>query len=176
MNYEVYDNFLDPEIFSNMQDIMLSSDFPWFYNHYIVSKNIKMDDPSMELYNLQFVHTFYRDNGPSSQHFNLVLPILEKMNPLSLLRIKANMGPATSTRIVSGLHTDYPSTIPNLKTAVFYLNDNNGATLFENGEEVASVANRLVVFDNNIKHSGVSCTDTKVRSVINFCYFDNKFS
>ena len=34
------------------------------------------------------------------------------------------------------------------------MNTNNGKTLFENGKEVDSVANRLVVFGNTLKHTG----------------------
>ena len=48
------------------------------------------------------------------------------------------------------------------------MNTNDGYTEFENGHRVESVANRVVIFDSNIKHTGVSCTDEKRRVVINF--------
>jgi hypothetical protein len=172
MTYEIYDNFLDPGTFANLQSIMLGESFPWYYNDYIVRKGDSVEEPSMNIYNLQFTHIFYQNHKPRSPHFDLMLPIIEKINPYALIRIKANFGPSTPERVVSGFHVDYPSDAPNLKTAVFYLNDNNGGTLFKGGEEVASFENRLVVFDNNMLHSGVSCTDTKFRSLINFCYFE----
>lgn len=172
MNYKVYDNFLDPGTFDDIQKSILGPHFPWYYNNQIVRPGQGLENPLQEIYNFQFTHTFYKNYKPNSEHFALMQPILNKINPYALLRIKANMGPATPERIVSGMHVDYPSEAPNLKTAVFYLNDNNGGTLFENGKEIASYANRLVVFDNNLLHSGVSCTDTKFRSLINFCYFE----
>ena len=37
--------------------------------------------------------------------------------------------------------------VENWKTALFYLNTNDGYTKFESGEIVETVANRLVIFD-----------------------------
>ena len=56
-------------------------------------------------------------------------------------------------------------------TSIFYINTNNGYTKFENGEKVESVANRMVTFSTNLKHTGTSCTDERTRVVINFNYF-----
>jgi hypothetical protein len=56
------------------------------------------------------------------------------------------------------------------KTAVFYVNTNNGGTIFLNGKKTNSVANRLVEFDSHQKHAAVDCTDEKVRVVVNFNY------
>ena len=41
---------------------------------------------------------------------------------------------------------------------------------FKNGDKVESVANRVVIFDSKLQHQAVSCTDEKVRVVINFNY------
>ena len=56
-------------------------------------------------------------------------------------------------------------------TSIFYVNSNNGYTVFEDGTKVESVANRFVSFPANMKHKGTSCTDEKIRVVINFNYF-----
>ena len=45
-----------------------------------------------------------------------------------------------------------------------------GATVFENNKKYQSVANQAVVFDPTLKHSGISCTDEKVRLVLNINY------
>ena len=47
---------------------------------------------------------------------------------------------------------------------------NNGYSEFEDGTKVESVANRMVTFPANVKHTGTSCTDEKTRVVINFNY------
>jgi hypothetical protein len=57
-----------------------------------------------------------------------------------------------------------------LKTAVFYLNTNNGYTYFENNEKVLSTENTFVEFDSHIMHGGTTCTDQLKRMMINFNY------
>ena len=83
-----------------------------------------------------------------------------------LTRIKANLNPRTLFNIKAGYHYDYKD----IMTAVYYINTNNGWTTFKKGGRVKSVANRIVVFDSNLLHSGVSCTNEKIRMVVNFNY------
>ena len=48
------------------------------------------------------------------------------------------------------------------------MNTNNGYTLFEDGTKVDSIANRMVVFDGNTKHTGSTHTDDdRFRFVLN---------
>ena len=47
---------------------------------------------------------------------------------------------------------------------------NTYATKYEDGSKIESVANRLLSFPSNMKHTGTSCTDEKIRIVINFNY------
>jgi hypothetical protein len=53
-------------------------------------------------------------------------------------------------------------------TAILYLDDNDGGTMFEDGSFVQSKKNRLVVFPNTTLHSSVSQTDSNIRTLINF--------
>ena len=66
------------------------------------------------------------------------------------------------------LHTDNEL---DCNTAVFYLNTNNGKTIFENKEEVESKKNRIVIFSSKLKHAATTHTDEKIRTVININYF-----
>ena len=59
------------------------------------------------------------------------------------------------------------------KSAIFYINTNNGYTKYEDGNKVASVENRLVIAPNNLMHTNVSQTDIKNRVVINLNYLDH---
>ena len=81
-------------------------------------------------------------------------------------RIKANMGPRTHEIRRNKFHIDFP----NIITAVYYINTNNGWTEFKNGDKVESVANRIIIFDSDTIHTGTTCTDEKVRVLINFNY------
>ena len=60
-------------------------------------------------------------------------------------------------------------------TAIFYVNTNNGKTIFKhNKEQISSRENRVVIFDGRLKHAGTTCTDAKNRIVINLNYFNNE--
>jgi len=85
------------------------------------------------------------------------------------LRAKANITTCSEKIQIYGYHSDMPDNIANIsKTAIFYLNNNDGYTIFENdGQKIQSVENRIVIFDSNQKHSGTNCTDQKFRAVIN---------
>ena len=50
------------------------------------------------------------------------------------------------------------------------MNTNDGKTLFENNKEVNSVANRIVIFANSLKHTGTTHTNNKYRIVLNINY------
>ena len=56
------------------------------------------------------------------------------------------------------------------KTAILYMNTNDGYTEFESGEIVESVANRVVIFSGTKMHRGTTCTDAKRRVVMNINY------
>ena len=173
MSYKVFDNFLGKKEFAEIEEVMMGEEFPWFYKP---SKVLK-DDSELKnhtgdlRYNFQFLHMFYTNSMPQSNFFPLLSPLLNKIDPFALLRAKANLTTRTEKIIEYGYHTDYPDK-KDFKSAVFYINTNDGATVFENGEKVQSVANRLVVFDTNMMHTGTSHTDEKTRVLINLNFYE----
>ena len=74
----------------------------------------------------------------------------------------------------SKFHTDTPigRLRDNLTTCVYYINGNNGGTLFKDEENtfVESKFNRAVIFPGSLSHSAVACTDAKLRFVLNLNY------
>lgn len=162
---KVIDNFLDKKDFENIRDVMMSPWFAWYYNDGVTYSNEKHKKN-----NFQFTHSFYYKNEKSNR-FNLLQPLLNKLEPIVLARIKANLGTKTEKHIKFGYHVDYKDS--KLTTAIFYLNDNNGYTEFKRGEKIKSKANRFVEFASDLFHQGVSQTDTKIRVAINFNYFKN---
>jgi hypothetical protein len=160
---KVIDNFLDEPTLWFLQDALLGDEFPWFLNKY-VAQPTETDD----LNDYQFTHTFFRNNKQSAT-YDVVKPIIDKIKPDALVRCKANLNPNTTTVKEHGFHKDVAF---DCNTAVFYVNDNNGYTVFsDSGEKIESVANRLVIFPSQTLHSGSSCTNQKVRCVINFNFF-----
>ena len=91
-------------------------------------------------------------------------PVFKGLNASSVIRCKANLTVRTEEPQLNDFHIDFPNCI----TAILYMNTNNGYTIFRDGTRIDSESNRLVVFDSNLEHAGVTCTDTNRRVVINF--------
>ena len=53
---------------------------------------------------------------------------------------------------------------------LYNLNTNNGFTSFEDGTEICSKENQVILFNGEIKHRSVSQTDERVRININIDY------
>jgi hypothetical protein len=169
---QIIDNFLPKEDFERLQDALLNFDtgFPWYMSH-VVSYDMPVE--CSEFNNWQLSHSFYNLSHDShkSPALSLVTPVLAKLDPKILIRAKANLNCRTEKIEVHAYHTDVPEDeLADLcKTAVLYINDNDGYTIFEDdGEKVESIANRLLIFPAKQKHSGSTCTNQKFRCVINF--------
>ena len=164
-DYEVIDNFLDESDFKNIQEIMLGDNFPWYYNTGVVKAE---DDNIKNQY--QLIHMFYSNDVPRSSYFDILAPLIYKINARSWIKIKANLNTRTEDFFEHGYHVDYTDVIPSQRTAVFYLNTNNGYTLFQDGTKIESVKNRLVSFKTDLLHTGSTCTDVNRRVLINLNY------
>ena len=174
----IEDNILDKKNLNKIQQMLTGpSGLPWYYNDAIVYKD--------DIDKFQFIHFFYKRNNDSldltltgsaghSQFIKQLNCILELIQPVSLWRIKANLLARTPNIVENAFHVDMSNAseekLKQWTTSIFYVNTNNGYTKFEDGTKVESVANRMLSFPANIKHTGTSCTDEKVRIVINFNY------
>ena len=71
-------------------------------------------------------------------------------------------------------HTDleFQGSPATATTAVYYINENDGGTQFEHdGKIIKSVANRMVIFNSNLKHRTVKHTNgVPFRYVLNINY------
>ena len=162
---KIIDNFVPKEEFKAIQDLMMGDAFPWYYNDYIIEPSEKEN-----LNDYQFTHQFFKPPyGTVSNYIEIFSSSIEKLKVKLLVRIKANMSPRTSKPVYGGYHSDVDL---KCKTAILYINTNNGFTQFKDGNKVESLANRMVIFDSKDRHSGVTCTDQKRRVVVNFNYFE----
>ena len=157
----VIDNFIDEKAALEIKQVMLGQDFPWHFHESILFGG------TGDKINYQFNHMFYRNFQFQSSHAQVIIPLIEKIDPLAMIRIKANLKPFTDEHHYGGWHRDVKD---DCTIGVYYVNDNNGWTEFEDGTKVESKANRFVEFSSKELHSGVSCTDEQMRSVINFVY------
>ena len=160
MKYQIINNFLKEEEFIKIKNLMIGHDFPWY-----LSKGInKIKDN-----NHQFVHIFYVDDKINSNFFNELNPLIKKLKIRFLLRIKANLIPKNNKIIEHGYHCDFDYS--DSKTAVFYINKNNGYTKFKDNFVSKSEENKILIFNSKEKHTGTTCTNFDYRIIINFNYF-----
>jgi len=164
----VVDNFLYEEEFKELKNfILFSGNLPWYTRNNV--GNLGSNDGYF------LMHMFYYDYRPSSEYFKLLNPILSKISPLSLIRIKANFYPTTPTIINHDFHVDFSDSDNNpisCKACLFYLNTNNGKTVFKTGEQIQSIENRALFFNPSMEHCSTTCTDDAMgRFNINFNYF-----
>lgn len=165
----IIDNFIPEQIFQDIEESFCGENTAWYFFKTVDYS----DEDDVENDKYQFSHNIWDPSiGVCSPNYDLISSSLNALNCYSVIRIKANLNVKTDiNKQIGSFHTD--TLIPNATTAIWYLNTNNGYTLFQSGHKVESIRNRIVIFNSQIKHTGVSCTDEKCRILINFNYFSN---
>ena len=165
---EVSDNFLEEDIFKDLERRFCSDHVEWHFNPNVV---FPWDEDTLD--NFQFTNSLYKHGSPQNEHYNAILPIFDKLEVQFPLRAKLNLQTRTTEIVKRSFHADMKDVLSDefpYKTAILYLNTNNGYTEFESGEIVESVANRCLRFEGNQMHRGTTCTDQKTRVVLNINY------
>ena len=198
MQYEIKDNFLNPQDFQILEDVVMPyghtnrsmagevgmHNVPWFFR---VGRSASESDRSKELNKKYtkykqlelledqlFQHVFMLKVFQSS-FIQGILPLLSAIDPLSFCRIVANLTLPREDNKRSLFHVDgdkeeYPIS-NSMTTSIFYMNTTNGPTILEDGTEIECRANRLVSYPTDTQHAAVLCTDAEYRVVINLNYF-----
>ena len=166
MDLEIIDNCLPSYYFERIKKTILEDPmFAWKWHDGVIAAH----EPN----HFQFVHSFYDYEYENSKSRYLdILQIMESRLGVKQWRsIKANLSPRTTFKQFRGWHADYPEAqYEPGKTAILYINTNNGCTRFKKGGKVKCVENRVVIFDAYLFHSGVTCTDQKRKVVVNLNY------
>jgi len=161
MDKKIIDNFLPQDYFVHLQRIMTDHNFPWLYNAEVANSGEIQD-------HFYFTHNLFQDFQPTSSIFEEFVPFFKQLEMNAMVRARALLYVNQGRQIVHEKHIDFK--FPH-KTAVFYMNTNNGYTEFEDGTKVESVENRIVFFDGSIPHNSSTCTDQKIRVVVSLNYF-----
>ena len=163
---QIFNNFLDQEVFLEIKKFIMSPRCQWRYVNYIAHKDGRDNDNDG-----YFVHSFkdchpqtFEDRYPESPHFPLIVKILDKIQYQNILRIRSSLYPRRDVQKPDPFHVDY--NFPH-RVCIFYVNTNNGYTMFESGEKILSVENQLATFDGSEKHCSVVQTDTSARYIVN---------
>ena len=164
---QIIDNFLPDPDYKNIHKVITGAEFPWYYQDHKVEEGDNFS---------QFSHLLWDpQRGIASSFYPVVGSLLNALEIGILFRVKLNLTLRTESPKVSSMH--YDNHCKDAITAIFYINTNNGYTLFEDGSKVDSVANRLVMFNSLTKHAGVSNTieDSEDRWVLNVNFFTKSF-
>lgn len=165
-NFEkkIIDNYLPEKIMSDLENFLLSNNFPYYYTENIAGEDFKKTNTFM------FFHNLILNGQECSSVGNLITNII--MNNISsknILRSKINFYLRTDSLQFHDFHLDDPNN-KGIKIAIFYINTNDGFTEFEDKSIVNSVRNRLVLFPGNLKHRSTNTTNRKNRINININY------
>lgn len=164
MTYKVLDNFLTDQEADYIENLMVkTNDFPWFFN-----QGITWASNSRSSCDYYFVHLFYSQYNINSNFYYLIEPIIDKLTPAAIIRIKGNLYPSFEQQIEADNHVDYEF---DHAGAIYFVNTNNGYTVLEDKIYIESKKNRLLLFQPHIRHRSVSCTDKSARVNINFNFF-----
>ena len=181
---EILDNFLPHQEFVHLEQYFMGGVLLWTYQQHKVTCGPNEQDVD----NYQFTHPFYFQEAfggnfryEISPDFQSILPLVNRLDFIALHKVKANFEPLKRKRFHSDFHYDWAemqdgNPIPSntMTTAIYYVNSCDGYTEFEDGTVTEAVANRLVKFPANLKHRGVSQTDTRFKCVINFNFFEKQ--
>ena len=164
---DIKDNFLSEEELEKLKN-HIYYDMTWRY-----TDSIDYEDDRKDKETFQFFHS-YIHNGVQISDLSSILPILDKINPFIVHRIKINLLTRTPSIIENSFHIDILLKNNKLKhwtTSIFYVNSNDGYTKFRDGTKIESIKNRLISFPSNIPHLGTTCSNKKNRITINFNYY-----
>jgi len=202
---KIIDNFLEEEYFNRLTNLICSTrtGFAWYYDQAyqdIDKPSTHVSDMSIseDKENTLFTHLIYTDHVPKSEHYELMMPLMDELEKeykeqeiphidkhhsrynkargmdedkwgiRSLFRIRVNCFPNTSTLKEYRAHTDAP--FPHT-SALLALNTCDGYTKLADGTKIDSVANQIVLFDGSEEHSGTTTTNANARFHINVNYF-----
>ena len=184
--YKVIDNFLSDSDFSELANNLLpvsspimNTGFAWEF----VNAQVERDEPDhfkkvtkREVAGCQqwFLGHTFATVAYASPAIRYIAPLLDKIEPLALYRIQANLTVQQEKEGRSQFHIDYadkPLKHTSMVTSIFYVNTTNGPTILEDGTEIECRENRLVSFPYDTYHAGGLCTNQPYRVVINLNYF-----
>ena len=160
---DVYQDFLPPQHFADVRQLLMTNMLPWYYTDRVVSTEK----------HFMFGHTFMEDGQVINPRYfepvrGMLLPMQQKVKFIGVSRIRAVLYTNQGREIQHPTHVDIPldsGVSDKFRIAVFHVNACNGKTVVGD-QEIVSQENQLIIFEN-VPHYGTVQTDTDTRVVIN---------
>lgn len=167
--YEIIDNYLPEEEFQKILNIVEDSGFTWS----LAPKLIENSDPE-DYYFTRVLIEYGKELFPNSSEIVKILltPISKKLQKnLFVTRSKINLFLKEKEHKGYGMHQDVTGeNSVKYNSLLFYLENSNGYTEFDDGDIVNSIRNRAIFFRSNVWHQTITSTDTLFRRNININY------
>ena len=166
----LHTSFLPPMFLDKLKNIITSTNFPWYFQGATIP-NVRKESQN----NFMFTHTLFRkEAGKTSNWFETFEPILyfinEKIKVNGLLRMKLNLYTNQHKKIKHGSHYDFLDDNDKIEKGItigiFNFITCDGGTHVEN-KIYPSRENEVLFFKNELKHFGITQTDTPIRIVLN---------
>jgi len=157
--FEIIDNFLPAGQYEQFASVVLGPNMAWYACDGVAHTG---DGGGY------FTHKLFERFEQRSSLFSLLDPFISFTECSAIFRAKFNLYPKTETITKHDMHVD--ADFPH-KGVLYYVNSNNGVTTLEDGSEVESVANRLLLFNSASPHCSSTCTDQPFRVTMNLNYF-----
>ena len=174
---DLIESALSEADYQNLFSVVTGNEISWYFNP--MYHNLALE-PNSDGSTHGFMHNFFDKQKISSEYIHLINPIMEKIQShfgklATCIRVKMNMTMNIGKQVEHYPHVDrkdlsvYGS---RWKTAIYYVNDSDGDTLFFDDEEniihrQTPKANTLVIFDGNTYHAPQLPLITNRRIVIN---------
>ena len=192
---KVIDDFISEEYLNQIQSFLTSEKVPWFYQNNLTFCDDK--SPQLASHGFQFNlvtpdnPNVFRDNEVVGEGVRLLKPLVlsikDKVNCFAepkvtnILKCRLDFTTYVNKNIRHAPHTDLDD--PHI-TTIFYVMDSDGDTLFYNTpvtdpsannktyrgrvvERVSPKANRLIIFNGSIVHTGHSPRKHDIRILLN---------
>ncbi len=177
---KIIDDFLPHDKWQDNWNLFMQENIKWTY------KSVNRDPDSFyfqyvfsgfttryEKNDVSFVSPADNIQANEMPHSSIAIePILENFEYEKIINARTNLFTRMPTNYSynmidgAGLHNDHGYDFK-YTTMIYYINTTNGGTYFQNGAEVQSKANRLVVFDGHMLHRHIYHTDEKIRVATN---------
>jgi len=185
----IVDDFIDKDEQVSIRDLLLSGNFPWYFNKLNANMNDENVYNQSSETNPQFTHTFFHLDGPSTDEFYIdkINPLLNKIESFfsldrkNLCRCKANILLNSNVKEKYNIpHTDINNS--KAKSIIYYVNDSDGDTIVfkENSNTIKKQLNidvrvspkmgRVLFFDSYNYHTSNCPNEYKYRVILNTIY------
>ena len=192
IDIEVVDNFLSPQYFNKIKNVITSHTQPWHFNN-----NISTNNQSDNMKSYGFYYDIIKEKdilteaAVSYMLFGLIYQAQNYCNRDNILNCHIDMVThSTTKKYHHEPHVDFIPYKPNLISAIFYVTDSDAETTIFNKKQtvldgnksqwsdlkltvkkkILPKENRIVFFNGHYIHTGSSPMNYKRRILINMNY------